>query len=126
MAHEKPNTVCRVELVFFHPKVCDTFFMWKPIMLTEYRWSFGGNRLQIKAETHLLADVEVALRHVAHIGAQPTRTLKSLKAKDDLLIALLDNEATRLIVWLFPLDSGGRTHFNSAAKVQSEVYVLEF
>ncbi|KAH0559535.1 hypothetical protein GP486_003947 [Trichoglossum hirsutum] len=69
------------------------------------RWSFGGNRLQIKAEAHLLADVDAALAKVAYIGSRPSGSLKSLRAKQDLLHLLLDNEQSRLIVWLFPLQS---------------------
>ncbi|KAI9800626.1 MAG: phosphatidylinositol-4- kinase [Piccolia ochrophora] len=75
------------------------------------RWSFGGNRLQIKAETHLLADVEAALQVVAHIGSTGSR--RGLRDKEELLLMLLSNEQTRLIVWLFPLDHRQRHHFAS-------------
>ncbi|KZF26893.1 phosphatidylinositol 4-kinase [Xylona heveae TC161] len=76
-------------------------------------WSFGGNRLQIKAETHLLADVEAALRNVVHLPSGTSLSLKSLQSKQELLEILLDNEQTRLIVWLFPLDHERRHYFSS-------------
>jgi phosphatidylinositol 4-kinase len=90
-----------------------------------YRWSFGGNRLQIKAEAHLLADVDAALVKVAHIGSRPNGSLKSLRAKQDLLHLLLDNEQNRLIVWLFPLQPAP-THLlssRSAGKTPPDVCV---
>ncbi|CAN9411102.1 unnamed protein product [Alternaria alternata] len=76
------------------------------------QWSFGGNRLQIKAETHVLADVQAQLDIIgkvitgADVGAK-------LKAKQDLLSLLLSNEQTRLMVWLFPLDYGKKHHFTA-------------
>jgi len=76
------------------------------------RWSFGGNRLQIKAETHILADVQAQL----DIIGKPTTAVDigaKLKAKQDLLSLLVGNEQTRLMVWLFPLDYGKKHHFTS-------------
>jgi phosphatidylinositol 4-kinase len=67
------------------------------------RWSFGGNRLQIKAETRLLSDVAVALKNVEHIDAHNVLTLKSFQPKEELLQALLENEQARLKVWLNPV-----------------------
>ncbi|KAI9660862.1 MAG: phosphatidylinositol-4- kinase [Trizodia sp. TS-e1964] len=69
------------------------------------RWSFGGNPLQIKVETHLLAEVKRALQSVEHIGLRSTEGFRSLHAKQDLLSLLLENEQARLDVWLLPLDS---------------------
>lgn len=82
------------------------------------RWSYGGNRLQVKAETHILANVESALQNVTLIGLKPWGSFKSLQAKQDLLLALIQNEQNRLIVWLFPLDHDARQHFaaNSNSK----------
>ncbi|KAF2454789.1 hypothetical protein BDY21DRAFT_351610 [Lineolata rhizophorae] len=79
----------------------------------EPRWSFGGNRLQIKAETHLLADIQQALQDVDLIGSKAEGSLKSLRGKQDLLLILLTSEQTRLMVWLFPLDYDKRHHFAS-------------
>ncbi|KAF2645449.1 hypothetical protein P280DRAFT_513356 [Massarina eburnea CBS 473.64] len=76
-------------------------------------WSFGGNRLQIKAETHVLSDIQVYLDIIAKVGPTPEGSLKSLKHKQDLLSLLLSNEQTRLMVWLFPLDYGKKHHFTS-------------
>lgn len=77
------------------------------------RWSFGGNRLQIKAEVQLLADVEAALRAVSVLFAKTTGKLQSLAVKQELLQLLLDDEQTRLVVWLYPLDHERRRIFSS-------------
>ena len=69
-----------------------------------HRWSFGGNRLQIKAETHLLADVHANFQATSSIGEKTSGSLKSLVGKQELLLNLLKDEQTRLMVWLFPLD----------------------
>ncbi len=87
------------------------------------RWSFGGNRLQVKAETHILAGLESELQKVAHIGLQPTGSLRSLRPKQDLLQLLLDDEQSRLIVWLFPLEHSKRHYFGTKRAGPSEVCV---
>jgi len=80
----------------------------------EHRWSFGGNRLQIKAETHVLADVQAQLEAVGKVSTAADIGSK-LKAKQDLLSLLIANEQTRLMVWLFPLDYGKKHHFTSGS-----------
>ncbi|KAH9867339.1 hypothetical protein IAQ61_007931 [Plenodomus lingam] len=80
------------------------------------QWSFGGNRLQIKAETHVLMDVQAQLEAVSKLTAAADIGAK-LKAKQDLLSLLIANEHTRLMVWLFPLDNkkhrfSGGSHSN--------------
>lgn len=82
-------------------------------LLINYSWSFGGNRLQIKAETRLMEDVDVALRAVSSTGLATIGTLRSLGIKQELLLALLDNEQMRLEVWLYPLDHERRHLFPS-------------
>lgn len=89
--------------------VCPSTTVSCPVGLEELwinmdRWSFGGNRLQIKAETHVLADVQTQLEAVgkAVSGAEIS---PKLKAKQDLLSLLIANEQMRLTVWLFPLDN---------------------
>lgn len=73
------------------------------------KWSFGGNRLQIKAEVRLMMDVEAALAAVASTNLGKTNmTLHSLALKQELLEKLLENEIMRLQVWLFPLDHAHR------------------
>jgi phosphatidylinositol 4-kinase len=83
-------------------------------MLMTLRWSFGGNRLQIKAETHLLADLQLALEKVVHVGFSSSGSKKSLNAKQELLSLLVASEQTRLMVWLFPLDYDKKHHFTSS------------
>lgn len=92
-------------------------------LLINYSWSFGGNRLQIKAETRLMEDVDVALRAVSSTGLATTGTLRSLGSKQELFLALLDNEQMRLEVWLYPLDHERRHLFPSLhlSKTNSEV-----
>ncbi|KAF2810160.1 phosphatidylinositol 4-kinase-like protein STT4 [Mytilinidion resinicola] len=77
------------------------------------KWSFGGNRLQIKAETHVLADVQNLLQAISHIGSKAEGPLKSLQGKQELLSLLVASEQTRLMVWLFPLDYEKKHHFTS-------------
>lgn len=92
-------------------------------LLINYSWSFGGNRLQIKAETSLMEDVDVALRAVSSTGLATTGTLRSLGSKQELLLALLDDEQMRLEVWLYPLDHERRHLFPNLhlSKTHSEV-----
>lgn len=94
------------------------------------RWSFGGSRLQVKAEAHLLLDVASAVHSVSSVGAITKGAMESLKPKEELLMQLLENEHARLTVWLFPLIA---THDTSAkaggAKDPSEVpglYIYHF
>jgi len=77
------------------------------------RWSYGGNRLQLKAEVRLMADVENALRAVSSLFTKPSGSLQSLAPKQDLLHILLENEQTRLVVWLYPLDHERRHVFST-------------
>ena len=71
------------------------------------RWSFGGNRLQVKAEVQLLADVALACQSVAATGSK-LPSLRPLNMKQDLLQTLLSSEQSRLLVWLYPMENGGR------------------
>lgn len=79
--------------------------------------------MQIKAEAHLIADVEAALRAVSSLFAKNVGNLCSLATKQDLLNLLLEDEQTRLIVWLYPLDHERRHVFMSShsGKVPSDV-----
>lgn len=91
------------------------------------RWSFGGNRLQIKAETHLITDVLNALKLVQHIGSRALGALAALQQKSELLSMLLADEQTRLLVWLFPLDYHSKEHFVSGVhNPPNEVGFLHF
>ncbi len=58
--------------------------------------------MQIKAEVQIMKDMDVALRAVSDIGSRSAGSLYSLQSKQDLLLMLLENEHTRLVVWLFP------------------------
>lgn len=70
---------------------------------TPPRWSFGSNRLQVKAEVKLLNDVSNMIRESSPIGARAGRSLASLQPKQELLQNFLGQEITRLGVWISPL-----------------------
>ena len=76
------------------------------------RWSFGGNRLQIRAEVGLIADVRTSLQKVSSLFAKSMATLQSLATKQELLLLLVEDELMRLVVWLYPLDHEKRHLFS--------------
>ncbi|MCJ1309185.1 phosphatidylinositol-4- kinase [Agyrium rufum] len=76
------------------------------------RWSFGGNRLQTRAEAQILGDVKSALSSIASIGSAYSPSLQLLTEKQDLLSLLLDDEQQRLQVWLNPLEQSTSNRFS--------------
>ena len=87
------------------------------------RWSFGGNRLQTKAEVRLISDIEHALNAVSTMFGKPMGGFPSLVLKQNLVHILLEDEHMRLSVWLYPLDHD-RRHFifsGNAGKSTPEV-----
>ena len=74
------------------------------------RWSFGSNVLQLKTEVRLLADVIAALNTVSFIGAHTVGNVKSLQAKEQLFLLLVENEQNRLAVWINPLNHHNVSH----------------
>jgi phosphatidylinositol 4-kinase A len=70
-------------------------------------WSFGGNRLQMKAEVTIMTNILSAIQNPS---TSVTATRKSLQQKQDLLEILLQSEVNRLSVWLFPLGSDHGDH----------------
>ncbi|KAF3481744.1 uncharacterized protein GIQ15_04503 [Arthroderma uncinatum] len=75
------------------------------------RWSFGGNRLQLKAEDQVLHDIESILETVSWKEAVDSKSRRSLQLKHDLLLILIGNERSRLKVWLSPLDQERKSYF---------------
>lgn len=73
-------------------------------------WSFGGNRLQVKSEAHVLQDVANFLQGMASIGGNN----RNIRLKQDLLLLLMENEQTRLATWLYPLDHTRKHHLVQA------------
>ena len=69
--------------------------------------------MQLKAETHLLADVVERLKKVASVMPRGQEQRDFHQAREELLEFLLLNEQTRLLVWLFPLDHGTKFFFAS-------------
>jgi len=91
------------------------------------RWSFGGNRLQLKSETKLLGEVSNALRNVQLIADKITPQLKSLQAKESLLQALIESELIRLNVWLHPVNDSREAYASAqAAKGPTEVTHIHY
>jgi len=88
------------------------------------QWSFGGNRLQLKAEMRLLADVSDALRSTQMSGQKLSPLLKSIQAKESLLHILIESEQTRLIVWLYPFQEPRDYIPYQGSKAQMEVRKL--
>ncbi|POS86984.1 hypothetical protein EPUL_000981 [Erysiphe pulchra] len=75
-----------------------TWFSYTP------RWSYGGNRLQIKAENILLHDVSNALQRVEISSTSISASkLKMIQSKELLLQLLIESERQRIGVWLYPL-----------------------
>ncbi|RDA90048.1 hypothetical protein CP533_4937 [Ophiocordyceps camponoti-saundersi (nom. inval.)] len=68
------------------------------------RWSFGCNILQLRTEVRLISDVLDALKAVSFIGVRAVGNIQSLQAKEQLLQLLLENEQSRLSVWIAPLE----------------------
>jgi phosphatidylinositol 4-kinase len=67
------------------------------------KWSFGSNLVQLKTEFRLISDVLSAMKVVSFIGANTTG-INSLHSKEQLLLLLLENEQSRLTVWISPLN----------------------
>ncbi|KKK12591.1 hypothetical protein AOCH_004119 [Aspergillus ochraceoroseus] len=88
------------------------------------RWTFGGNRLQLKAEDKILSNVVAALANVANIGSNTRWPYTSLQAKEDLLQVLLENERSRLKVWLYPLESDRKQYVSPLGKNLAEENML--
>ncbi|KAK3047196.1 Phosphatidylinositol 4-kinase stt4 [Extremus antarcticus] len=76
---------------------------------TPPRWSYGSNRLQLKAEVKVLSDVAAMLKTLSSIASQPTRSLPPLHQKHELLDKLLAHEIGRLDVWINPLSDPSRS-----------------
>lgn len=72
------------------------------------RWTFGGNRLQLRAEARLLSDLTVSLSLASINGTVSTPTLQALVAKENLLLVLIRSEYTRISVWLYPSHAAAR------------------
>lgn len=87
-------------------------------------WSFGGNRLQLKAENRLLADVSSTLRSTQLATPKPSPLFKSIQAKETLLQALIESEQVRLSVWLHPLNDPRDGTLSNQNKGPTEVSEL--
>ncbi|OQD76940.1 hypothetical protein PENDEC_c003G05071 [Penicillium decumbens] len=90
------------------------------------RWSFGGNRLQIKAEDKILGDVLSILRSTAHIASQNQESRQSLQTKQELVQILVEHERSRLRVWLNPLEPERKPHIPSLGGKNSAERAVSF
>lgn len=66
-------------------------------------WSFGGNRLQIRAEVKVMHDVLAMLTATRAVGVSSPAGKRDTEQKLALLEALIHSEIGRLNVWLYPL-----------------------
>lgn len=69
--------------------------------------------MQIKAEDRILGEVVSLLRGVADVAAHSHGSYKSLQPKQDLTQLLVENERSRLRVWLYPLEPERKHHIPS-------------
>ena len=83
-------------------------------------WTFGGNRLQLKAEVQVMQDVLAQLQASQGPIIPASTTRKDPQQKQQLLEALLASEIARLGVWLSPMAQGGR-HGQSDSHIASLV-----
>ncbi|KAF3906696.1 hypothetical protein ABW20_dc0110479 [Dactylellina cionopaga] len=65
------------------------------------RWSYGGSRMQLKAESAIMKEVAQAIQGLTALG---NASVKSLEMKQELLLMLLENEQARVTTWITPLD----------------------
>ena len=77
------------------------------------RWSYGGNRLQVKTEDKILSEIDAMLRSTSSLGLTAPGSRASLEAKQQLLLILIENERARLKVWLSPLEVGRKSYLSS-------------
>lgn len=70
-------------------------------------WSFGGNRLQMKAEILVMREVLSYLESSRQAIFTSSITRKDVQQKQLLLEALITHEISRLSVWLSPLGYAG-------------------
>ncbi|SMY25819.1 unnamed protein product [Zymoseptoria tritici ST99CH_1A5] len=70
---------------------------------TAPKYSYGSNRLQMRAEKKLLMDVSPTIDDLGGVGEKATKALPSLRQKAALLSQLLTHEIGRLTVWIAPL-----------------------
>ncbi|KAF2863553.1 phosphatidylinositol-4-kinase [Piedraia hortae CBS 480.64] len=72
-------------------------------------WSFGSNKLQMKAEIRVMENVVSSLQSLGELGSRYEKHLPSLQSKQELLVHLLQHEIGRMTVWVYPLGttSGG-------------------
>jgi phosphatidylinositol 4-kinase A len=70
-------------------------------------WSFGGNRLQMKAEVGIMRDILTGMQLSEGIGQGNSANRRSLQQKQELLEILLLSEINRVTVWLNPLGHDG-------------------
>lgn len=67
---------------------------------TPPKFSYGSNRLQVKAEIKLLLNVNSLLKALEGTGSRSFKTLPSLQPKLTLLSELITHETGRLSVWI--------------------------
>ena len=86
---------------------------------TAPKWSFGSNRLQLKAEVKLLSEVISALQAISGVGSRAATSLRSSQSKHELLQLLISAEISHLSVWIGPLGNDSRSGVAPTEGVQA-------
>ena len=80
------------------------------------RWSFGSNKLQLKAEVKVLNDVAASLA-ASGIASRYSHTIAPVQMKQDLLQRLIAHEIGRLVVWINPVRDDFRSILSAGQQI---------
>ncbi|ODV60802.1 1-phosphatidylinositol 4-kinase STT4 ASCRUDRAFT_58515 [Ascoidea rubescens DSM 1968] len=67
-------------------------------------WPLGNNLLKIKTDMNLLIEVGLIIKNLAFVKSFSKNMLRILSTKRDLLLLFMDNEISKMSIWLTPLD----------------------
>lgn len=113
METQGPDPLCGTWLVHVPPSV-GVHLLDVEVQQTDLcRWSFGSDRLQVKAEIQILMEVESVIQSGIAMESTPASLQKALQEKQDLVLLLLKSEQARLMVWLYPLEHNRKYHLLS-------------
>lgn len=71
-----------------------------------FHWPYGGNRLQLRADQHVLRDVAVRISQLPSGDA----SINFSAQKQHLVLLFLNDELTKLAVWADPLQTSSSHH----------------
>jgi phosphatidylinositol 4-kinase len=85
-----------------------------------FHWPYGGNRLQLRTDLHLLKEIAQRVSTLQLANNAFARD-NQLAQKQHLLLMFLQDELTKLSVWSDPLQSGGNHLFKFRQHGTSEI-----